>query len=71
MSQITGMFTYNYALDLDRSLPQTVRERAREVIIAAIRSEHSGFYVGDRLTILEISRHSEIHRNILTYVMGA
>ncbi len=59
-----------YFLDLDRSLPQTMREQARSAIIAAIRSERPGFCVGDRLTALEIARHNPIHRNTLTSVMG-
>jgi DNA-binding GntR family transcriptional regulator len=60
----------NYTLDLDRSLPQTMRHQAREAIIAAVRSGRPGFCVGDRLTTLELSRHNAIHRNTLTAVMG-
>jgi DNA-binding GntR family transcriptional regulator len=59
----------NYVLDLDRSLPQTMREQARDAIIAAIRSERPGFCVGDHLTNQELSRQNGIHRNTLAYVI--
>ncbi len=61
---------FSYILDLDRSLPQTMREQARDAIISAIRAERPGFRVGDRLTTLELSRHSAIHRNTLAAVMA-
>jgi DNA-binding GntR family transcriptional regulator len=55
----------NYALDLDRSLSQTMREQARDAIIAAIRAARPGFCVGDHLTNQELSRQNGIHRNTL------
>jgi DNA-binding GntR family transcriptional regulator len=59
----------DYALDLDRSRHETMREQAREAIIKAIRSERAGFHVGDWLTTLELARHNTIHRNTLIHVM--
>lgn len=64
------MSTPNYVLDLDRSLPQTMREQAHDAIMAAIRSGRAGFCVGDRLTNQELSRQNAIHRNTLAYVMS-
>ena len=62
------MTTYNYVLVLDRSLPQTMAEQARNAIIRAIQAERPGFCIGDRLTIQELSRQNSIHRNTLTNV---
>ncbi len=64
-----SMNTVNYSLDLDRSLPLTMREQACNAIIAAIRSKRPGFCVGDQLTSQELSRQNAIHRNTLAYVM--
>lgn len=61
--------TSNYSLDLNRHLPQTMHEQARDAIMVAIRSERPGFCIGDRLTTLELSRQNAIHRNTLTYAM--
>ena len=63
------MSALNYVLDLDRSLPQTMREQAREAIMAAIRAERSGFCVGDHLTNQELSRQNAIHRNTMAHVI--
>jgi DNA-binding GntR family transcriptional regulator len=58
----------NYILDLNRSLPQTMREQACNAIIAAIRSKRPGFCMGDKLTNQELSRQNAIHRNTLASV---
>jgi DNA-binding GntR family transcriptional regulator len=63
------MSIQNYQLDLDRSLPQTMRDQAREAIIAAIRAGRPGFCVGDHLTNQELSRQNGIHRNTLAAVI--
>lgn len=63
------MPTVNYSLDLDRSLPQTMREQACNAIINGIRAKRVGFCVGDQLTSQELSRQNAIHRNTLAYVM--
>ncbi|HWQ45634.1 MAG TPA: hypothetical protein VN376_02140 [Longilinea sp.] len=64
------MTTSTFALDLDRNLPQTMREQACSAIIAAIHAKRPGFCVGDQLTSQELSRQNAIHRNTLAYVMG-
>lgn len=63
------MSSPDYALDLDRSRSQTIRDQACEAIAEAIRAERAGFRVGDRLTALELARHNAIHRNTLSNVM--
>ncbi len=60
----------DYYLDLNRSLPKTIHEQARDAIIAAIQSNRSGFCVGDRLITQELSRQNPIHRNTLSDVMS-
>lgn len=60
----------NFVLDLDRNLPQTMHEQARDAIIAAIRSGRAGFCVGDKLINQELSRQNPIHRNTLAAVMS-
>ncbi len=60
----------NFVLDLDRNLPQTMHEQARDAIIAAIHSGRAGFYVGDKLINQELSRQNPIHRNTLAAVMS-
>jgi len=57
----------NFVLDLDRNLPQTMHEQARDAIIAAIRSSRVGFRIGDKLINQELSRQNPIHRNTLAY----
>lgn len=63
------MSSPNYFLDLERSLPQTMRDQAREAIIAAIRAGRPGFCVGDHLTNQELARQNAIHRNTLAAVI--
>lgn len=63
------MPTPDYGLGLDRSLPQTVREQARQAIVRAIRTAQAGFRAGERLSTLQLARHNAIHRNTLAYVM--
>ena len=60
----------NYVLDLDRSLPQTIRDQARDAIIAAIQSGRPGFCVGDHLTNQELAHQNSIHRNTLAHVIN-
>jgi DNA-binding GntR family transcriptional regulator len=60
----------NFVLDLDRNLPQTMHEQARDAIVAAIRSGRPGFCIGDKLTNQELSRQNPIHRNTLAAVMS-
>jgi len=60
----------NFVLDLDRNLPQTMHEQARDAIVAAIRSGRPGFCIGDKLINQELSRQNPIHRNTLAAVMS-
>jgi DNA-binding GntR family transcriptional regulator len=64
------MSTTDYMLDLDRNLPQTMHEQARNAIMSAIRTERPGFCVGDRLITQELSRQNAIHRNTLANAMS-